>query len=77
MLAVVALFVKGAPHGTLTRGGISFSGFVATIAVAVLWQIAYAPYVSDYSRYLPKETPPLARRSGPPTGDACSARPAR
>jgi NCS1 family nucleobase:cation symporter-1 len=58
VLAVVALFVKGAPHGTLTRGGISFSGFVATIAVAVLWQIAYAPYVSDYSRYLPKETPP-------------------
>jgi NCS1 family nucleobase:cation symporter-1 len=58
VLAVVALFVKGAPHGTLTRGSISFSGFVATIAVAVLWQIAYAPYVSDYSRYLPKDTPP-------------------
>ncbi len=57
VLAVVALFVKGAPHGTLSRGSISFSGFVATIAVAVLWQIAYAPYVSDYSRYLPASTP--------------------
>ncbi|HLI61519.1 MAG TPA: cytosine permease [Solirubrobacteraceae bacterium] len=57
VLAVVALFVKGAPHGTLSRGTITFTGFVATIAVAVLWQIAYAPYVSDYSRYLPEKTP--------------------
>jgi NCS1 nucleoside transporter family len=58
VLAVVALFIKGAPHGTLTRGSVTFSGFVATVAVAVLWQIAYAPYVSDYSRYLPADTPP-------------------
>jgi NCS1 family nucleobase:cation symporter-1 len=52
VLAVVALFIKGTPHGTFSRGGWSTSGFVATVAVAVLWQIAYAPYVSDYSRYL-------------------------
>jgi nucleobase:cation symporter-1, NCS1 family len=52
VLAVVALFIKGTPHGTFSHGGWSGSGFVATIAVAVLWQIAYAPYVSDYSRYL-------------------------
>ena len=51
-LAVVAVFVKGTPHGTFSHGGWSTSGFVATVAVAVLWQIAYAPYVSDYSRYL-------------------------
>jgi nucleobase:cation symporter-1, NCS1 family len=57
VLAVVALFVRGAPHGTLSAGGWSLSGFVATVAVAVLWQIAYAPYVSDYSRYLPVDTP--------------------
>jgi NCS1 family nucleobase:cation symporter-1 len=52
VLAVVAVFIKGTPHGTFSHGGWSGSGFVATIAVAVLWQIAYAPYVSDYSRYL-------------------------
>jgi NCS1 family nucleobase:cation symporter-1 len=55
--AVVALFIKGAPHGTLSRGDYNTSGFVAMIAVGVLWQIAYAPYVSDYSRYLPERTP--------------------
>ncbi len=57
VLAVVALIIKGAPAHTLSRGSMSFSGFVSTIAVAVLWQIAYAPYVSDYSRYLPADTP--------------------
>ena len=55
--AVVALFIKGAPHGTLSRGDFNTGGFVAMIAVGVLWQIAYAPYVSDYSRYLPESTP--------------------
>ena len=57
VLAVVALIIKGVPAHTLSRGSLSFSGFVSTIAVAVLWQIAYAPYVSDYSRYLPEDTP--------------------
>ncbi|MFZ0385960.1 MAG: cytosine permease [Solirubrobacteraceae bacterium] len=57
VLAVVVLFARGAPHGTLSAGGWSLTGFVATVAVAVLWQIAYAPYVSDYSRYLPVDTP--------------------
>jgi purine-cytosine permease-like protein len=57
VLAVVALFIKGAPHGTLSNGGWNFAGFVSSVAVAVLWQIAYAPYVSDYSRYLPADTP--------------------
>jgi nucleobase:cation symporter-1, NCS1 family len=57
VLAVVALFVRGAPHGTLSVGGWNLAGFVSSVAVAVLWQIAYAPYVSDYSRYLPAETP--------------------
>jgi NCS1 family nucleobase:cation symporter-1 len=26
------------------------------VSVAALWQIAYAPYVSDYTRYMPHET---------------------
>jgi NCS1 family nucleobase:cation symporter-1 len=57
VLAVVALLIKGAPSDTLSHGSWSFAGFLSTIAVAVLWQIAYAPYVSDYSRYLPADTP--------------------
>lgn len=30
------------------------------LAIGVVWQLAYAPYVSDYSRYLPKDTGPRA-----------------
>lgn len=37
----------------LTRGGFNVSGWLATVSLAALWQIAFAPYVSDYSRYLP------------------------
>ena len=28
----------------------------ASISTGALWQIAYAPYVSDYSRYMPRDT---------------------
>lgn len=38
----------------LTRGGFNLSGWLATVSLAALWQIAFAPYVSDYSRYLPE-----------------------
>ncbi|MFT8541679.1 purine-cytosine permease family protein [Acetobacter sp.] len=34
-------------------GHTSLSGFMGAVSVAALWQLAYAPYVSDYSRYLP------------------------
>jgi len=37
----------------LTRGDFNISGWLATVSLAALWQIAFAPYVSDYSRYLP------------------------
>ncbi|KMZ11619.1 Cytosine/purine/uracil/thiamine/allantoin permease family protein [Candidatus Burkholderia humilis] len=36
-----------------TRGGFNFAGWLATVSLSALWQIAFAPYVSDYSRYLP------------------------
>jgi len=46
----------GSPAGatTLEFNSIGFMGMVSTAAI---WQIAYAPYVSDYSRYLPSSTP--------------------
>lgn len=34
-------------------GHTTLSGFMGAVSVAALWQLAYAPYVSDYSRYLP------------------------
>ncbi|MFP7608475.1 purine-cytosine permease family protein [Serratia quinivorans] len=39
----------------LTRGGFTLSGWLATVSLGALWQIAFAPYVSDYSRYLPAD----------------------
>jgi NCS1 nucleoside transporter family len=37
--------------------GWSLTGFLAMFSVAAGYQISYAVYVSDYSRYLPEETP--------------------
>ena len=36
--------------------GFNFVGFMVMFTVAAGYNITYAPYVSDYSRYLPKET---------------------
>ena len=56
-LAFFMLFVVvGLPSGTMSAGAFTWSGFMGTVSLAALWQIAYAPYVSDYSRYMPKDT---------------------
>jgi NCS1 family nucleobase:cation symporter-1 len=38
--------------------GFVFSAFMAQFSAAAAYNITYAPYVSDYSRYLPKDTSP-------------------
>jgi NCS1 family nucleobase:cation symporter-1 len=50
------LYVHGLPADFLARNALSSTGFLGTVSVAALWQISYAPYVSDYSRYLPADT---------------------
>ena len=40
------------PHAEL---GYHTAGFFGMLAIGVTWQLAYAPYVSDYSRYLPRD----------------------
>jgi NCS1 family nucleobase:cation symporter-1 len=49
-------WVHGLPPDFLSRNTLNLSGFLSTVSTAALWQIAYAPYVSDYSRYLPAGT---------------------
>ena len=49
-------FIQGLPSDFFNRNSFSATGFLASLSIAALWQIAYAPYVSDASRYLPKET---------------------
>jgi NCS1 family nucleobase:cation symporter-1 len=48
--------VHGLGHGFGSFGHSTFAGFIGTVTIAALWQIAYAPYVSDYSRYMPADT---------------------
>jgi purine-cytosine permease-like protein len=53
---VWVLFVNGLSHTALSSGSFTLVGFFGTLSLAALWQIAYAPYVSDYTRYMPRDT---------------------
>ncbi|MNF68859.1 Permease for cytosine/purine, uracil, thiamine, allantoin [compost metagenome] len=62
-VAVVMGWVPDAVLPALAEGevareplGFNWTGFIAQFAAAASYNIAYAPYVSDYSRYLPKNT---------------------
>jgi NCS1 family nucleobase:cation symporter-1 len=37
-------------------GAFAFGPFLLVVSIAATWQITYAPYVADYSRYLPETT---------------------
>src|SRR5208282_4056404 len=39
-------------------GSFVFAAFMAQFSVAAAYNITYAPYVSDYSRYMPRDTSP-------------------
>ncbi|POB09434.1 cytosine permease [Sulfobacillus sp. hq2] len=39
-----------------TAGHFTWSTFLLAISISTTWQITYAPYVADYSRYLPQDT---------------------
>lgn len=56
LAAVWIIAVHGLPQDFLTRNDFNLAGFLGTVSAAALWQIAYAPYVSDYSRYMPEAT---------------------
>src|SRR3984957_4027948 len=50
------IWIHGLPADFLRRNSVSVTGLLGTVSAAALWQIAYAPYVSDYSRYMPRDT---------------------
>lgn len=52
------LIGKGVPSAAFHNGAFSAAGFLGMASVAAVWQIAYAPYVSDYSRYMPVDINP-------------------
>ncbi|MHB1981580.1 MAG: purine-cytosine permease family protein [Sulfobacillus sp.] len=43
------------PHAAWSWSGFNGGTFLLGVMLAVTWQITYAPYVSDYSRYLKKD----------------------
>jgi nucleobase:cation symporter-1, NCS1 family len=54
LLAVWVIFVHGLPAGFLSKGKLAFGPLLGMVSIAAIFQISYAPYVSDYSRYLPR-----------------------
>ncbi|MEK6291809.1 MAG: cytosine permease [Paraburkholderia tropica] len=50
----------GVKPGIVHAGGFSLVAFAAQFAASASYNITYAPYVSDYSRYLPRDTKPRA-----------------
>lgn len=52
--------IIGRAGGTTPHGhyGFTIIAFMAQLTAAAAYNITYAPYVSDYSRYLPSNTPP-------------------
>lgn len=52
------LFITPVPGHFLTQGSFSAVGFFKMVSMGALWQLGYAPYVSDYSRYLPPDSGP-------------------
>lgn len=50
----------GVPGTDSVTGSFTWVAFLAQFGVAASYNITYAPYVSDYSRYLPRGTRPAA-----------------
>lgn len=58
LLTAWVIFVHKLPGNFLSTGSISFGPLLGMISIAAVFQISYAPYVSDYSRYLPRSESP-------------------
>lgn len=56
LILTVAVFTGHAGGHASHAGGFTWAGFLAMFTVAASYNITYAPYVSDYSRYLPRNT---------------------
>jgi NCS1 family nucleobase:cation symporter-1 len=48
--------IHGLPGDFFSRNVFTWAGFLGTVSSGALWQLSYAPYVSDYSRYMPRDT---------------------
>ncbi len=59
LIISVAILLGGAGgRAPAHPGGFVFAAFMTQFTVAAAYNITYAPYVSDYSRYMPRRTSP-------------------
>ncbi|CAN3126354.1 purine-cytosine permease family protein [Mycobacterium sp. smrl_JER01] len=58
LFTVAALVVLDVPAGQFGFGGFTWAAFLVQFAAAAAYALGWAPYVSDYSRYLPPQTSP-------------------
>jgi NCS1 nucleoside transporter family len=54
IIGMVWIPIHGLPSDFFTKGSNPWGAFLGMVSIAATWQLAYAPYVSDYSRYMPK-----------------------
>ncbi|MGK8777709.1 purine-cytosine permease family protein [Burkholderia cenocepacia] len=58
-LYLFASLLHGHAFGVLLANRhFTVASFLLAVSLSASWQIAYGPYVADYSRYLPRSTPP-------------------
>ncbi|MDN6858094.1 cytosine permease [Pseudomonas sp. CAN2814] len=76
LVGFAIMFGGDLPANFLSRGAFNLSGFLATLCLGIIWQISFAPYTSDYSRYLPTSVgigkPFLATFAGAVAGTSLS-----
>lgn len=58
LFTVAALIVSDVPAGQFGFGEFNWAAFLVQFAAAAAYALGWAPYVSDYSRYLPPQTSP-------------------
>ncbi|WP_301483520.1 cytosine permease [Intrasporangium sp.] len=56
----IRLFTTHDVPAAFANPSFEFVTFLLSIALGAGWQLTYGPYVADYSRYLPEETPEKA-----------------
>ncbi|KND60560.1 Cytosine/purine/uracil/thiamine/allantoin permease family protein [Candidatus Burkholderia verschuerenii] len=56
LLIGMSLIAPGLDAEVFRRGSFELSNWFAMFGLCAVWQISFAPYTSDYSRYLPKST---------------------
>jgi purine-cytosine permease-like protein len=56
----LAIMLGKVPAGHVAAGHFTWVAFIAQFAASASYNITYAPSVSDYSRYLPRDTAPGA-----------------